>query len=77
MEKAWFRKGLGFNLCVAPCPTLGPYFRSRRLRVSEEILRQRWKTLEEFRDCSGFGRKVIVDIQTEVTYRGVEILNTE
>ena len=69
MEKAWVRKGLGFNLCVAPCPTLSPSFRSRRLRVSEGILRQRQKISEGLRDGSEIGGKVIVDIQTGVTYR--------
>ena len=69
-EKAWIRKGLGRNLCVAPHPTLSPYFRSRRLGVSEGILRQRQKTLEELRDGSGIGGKVVVDIQTGVTYSG-------
>ena len=75
MEKAWIGKGLGFNLCVAPCPMLSLYFRSRRLRVSEGILRQRWKTLEGLRDGFGIGEKVIVDIQTGVTYK--KVLNTE
>ena len=30
--KAQIGKGLGFNLCVAPRPTLSPYFGSGRLR---------------------------------------------
>ena len=58
------RKGLGrkrtcFNLCVAPCPMLSPYFGSGRLRVSEGILRQRWKILEGLKDGLGIGEKVI------------------
>ena len=73
-EKAWIGKGLGFNLCVAPHPMLGPYFGSRRLGVSEGILRQRQKASEgRFR----IGGKVVVDIQTGVTYRGAGVLNTE
>ena len=76
-EKAQIRKGLGFNLCVAPCPMLGPYFGSRRLRVSKGILRQRWKTLEGLRDGFGIGGKVVVDIQTGIKYRGAGVLNTE
>ena len=31
MEKARIGKGLGFNLCVAPCPMLHLYFGSGRL----------------------------------------------
>ena len=50
---------------------LSPYFRSGRLGVSKEILRQRWKTLEGLRDGSGIGGKFVVDIQTRVTYRVV------
>ena len=56
---------------------LSPYFGSRRLEVSKEILRQRQKTLEGLRNGLGIWGKVIVDIQTRVTYRGAEILNTE
>ena len=77
MEKPQFGNRLGFNLCVAPHPTLGPYFGSGRLGVSEGILRQRRKTSEGLRNCSEIGGKVIVDIQTGVTYRRAEILNIE
>ena len=77
MEKNRIGKGLGFNLCVAPHPMLGPYFGSGRLGASKEILRQRQKTLEGLRDGFGIGGKVVVDIQTGVTYRGAGVLNTE
>ena len=56
-EKAWIGKGLGFNLCVAPRPMLGPYFGSGRLGVSEKILRQRWKTSEGLRNGFRIGRE--------------------
>ena len=75
--KTQIGKGFGFNLCVVPRPMLSPYFGSRRLGVSKEILRQRQKTSEGLRDGLGNGGKVVVDIQTRITYRGAGILNTE
>ena len=77
MEKAWFRKGLGFNLCVVPHPMLDPYFGSRRLRVSKGTLGKGRRLQRDLEMVSGIGGKVVVDIQTEITYRGAGILNTE
>ena len=47
MEKAQIGKGLGFNLCVAPRPTLSPYFGSRRLQS------ERRDTKAEAKDFGG------------------------